>query len=236
MPRAKPYSGQVEPLLAAQLLNSSGQIVNGALLGDALLATTKLHTELVRRANEFLEQSAFAKIIAEDSASKMGRRGLARIHVSPLGEVVLTISYEESNVPVVEARPAGQIPPIKELRAMALRLGVDVSRFGIKRREMWVFLQKMAARSPSAKTVLVAVQDEDRGPMSAGPDELKVSAPLDKAPSKRRGFIKTGDALAPPVVVDSSGDASERRSLRQRSSDSQELDIVALLNLDPSKT
>jgi len=201
MPKAKPYSGPIDAKLAVQLLNSSGESFGEALLGDALSAAAENLSTLVARANKFLETSDFARIVAEHQATKMGRRGRAAIYVSEIGHAILAIRYSEDApiVPQPKPRRTRRVPLLEELRAKAAALGVDITRFGIKRKEIWEHLQdveegKVAKDAGKGGT-------DDAGPMSAGPDETRISPPPDEPPPKRRGIAKTGDAVSPPVVV-----------------------------------
>lgn len=237
MPKAKPYSGPIDTKLAVQLLNSSGESFGDALLGDALSAAAENLSTLVERANRFLGTSDFARIIAEHQATQMGRRGRASIHVSETGHAILSISYEGEApvVPQPRQQKTRKIPLMVELRRRAAEMDVDIARFGIKRREIWEHLQEIEARG--------GAKDEDRGPMSAGPDEVRVSPPPEEPPPRRRGIAKTGDAVTAPVVVhvDPVPEAppapsqEDKKSLRQLVKDSETVDISELLRSSTPK-
>lgn len=235
MPKAKPYSGPVETNLASQVLNSTGVKVGEDLLGDALRhAATRLES-LVKQANAEMEGNDFAGIVAEHLAVKMNRRGSAHLTVSDTGKMLLHISYEDAR-PVPKVTRQRTAPLMKELKARAEELGVDISPFGIKRTKIHEFLEKVAAgavvpqgesgpkalpSAPRAKapravervpTPDVANEEPpaapvDPGPMSAGPDETVVSE-MPETPPPRRSIVKTAEVREGPVVVD----ASEQRA------------------------
>lgn len=281
MPKAKPYSGPVEENVARQLLNSTGHAVdiNGEslLLGDALLAAAKQLKQLVEEANNQLDHNPFAKIVADHLAADMNRRGRAEIAVHDNGSVQLHVNYQGNpRNPKQKQKRKRKIPLMEELKARAEELGVEIpEEFGIKRSKIHEYLKKVAAKQQSnspkeppvnipQKTpkVLETAEDpsdlDDPGPMSAGPDETKVSAPLEEARlPKKRGFVKTSEAVSGPVLVtteapEESGAPPEdrpngvktppertvggkRRSMRQLVEDSKEVDISNLLASDPPK-
>ena len=204
MPKAKPYSGPVEESVARQLLNSTGHAVdiNGEslLLGDALLAAAKQLAELVSEANRQLDENDFARIVADHLAADLNRRGKAEIAVHDNGSVQLHINYQRNpRNPKQKQKRKRNIPLMEELKARAEELGVEIPEaFGIKRSKIFQWLNEYEAggvpkEAPKPKKVrkkLEVAQDPpetDPGPMSAGPDETKVSAPLDEAklPKKR---------------------------------------------------
>lgn len=266
MPKAKPYTGAVDPKVAAQLLNSTGQTVDGALLGDALENAVHELRQLVEKANESLRGSEFAPIVAEHLANKMGRRGHARLYVAETGSVLLDISYEEfAKAPKTRPQRTSKVPLMEDLKARAAKLGVDISEFGIKRKKIHEYLEKVesgevtgakkAKGSKSKKTEIRVADDpseEDPGPMSAGPDETKVSPLPDDPKPPKKGFVKTSQAVSSPVVVDmpvpetpdpdpppasksskSKGKGDNRRSMRELVQDAATVDIQDLLTSDP---
>lgn len=277
MPKAKPYSGPVEENVARQLLNSTGHAVNingeSLLLGDALLAAAKQLAELVLEANAQLDDNDFAKIVADHLAADLNRRGKAEIAVHDNGSVQLHINYQGNpRNPKQKQKRKRNIPLMEELKARAENLGVEIpEEFGIKRSKIFEWLNEYESGGISKETVskskktvrrkLEVAEDPletDPGPMSAGPDETKVSAPLDETQlPKKRGFVKTSEAISGPIVVgteivedskpvpkeESNGvkKASEEvskakgRSMRQLVEDSKEVDISNLLASEPPK-
>jgi len=223
MPKAKPYSGPVDEQVARQLINSTGHSVdiNGdkLLLGDALLAAADQLKELVTEANSQLRDNDFAKIIAEHLANDLNKRGGAQISVTDSGQVQLYVNYAELPRSVRQKpKRKRKLPLMAELKARAEEMGVTIpEELGIKRSKIVEYLdgvengdikeQKKTKPKKKAPPVLVAEDpvETDHGPMSAGPDETKVSAPLDdpKPPKKPRGFVKTSEAISGPVVVSS---------------------------------
>jgi len=274
MPKAKPFSGPVDEQLARQLLNSTGEhrTVDGeeVLLGDALLRAAHQLEEIVNRSNELLEGNDFARIVAEHLANKLNRRGNAEIGVTESGQVELYISYEEH--PARRAQPARKhpVPLLEELKARAEEMGVDISEFGIKRSKILAYLDgiengddtsKKAAKPKKRKAPKKIVQmaeesaDTDPGPMSAGPDETRVSpAPDDlKLPKKKPTIVKSDEDSGPvvrsaeateaekpipkkpPNSAKSQGEEGRPPNMRQLVKDSKEVDIGDLLASDPPK-
>lgn len=272
MPKAKPYSGPVEDTLARQVLNSTGEVrtINGEdlLLGDALIETAKLLEGLVNQANGLLEGNEFAAIVAEHLANKLNRRGNAEIAVTKSGQVELYISYEEHPAQHISATPPKRqrkVPLMKELKAKAKKLGVEIpEELGIKRRKIHEWLKKVEGgeiktkTSKRKETVIQTAEDPpepDPGPMSAGPDETRVSPPPDDPkPPKKRGFVKTSEAVSKPVIVTTEpepdgetaapkaanppkpqADAPKRPDMRQLVKESKDVSITDLLASEPPK-
>jgi hypothetical protein len=255
MPKAKPYSGPVDKKTAIQLLNGSGESFDGMLLGESLIATAEKLELLVTKANAFLQDNEFAKVMAEYLAMKVNRRGASEILVSSTGQVLLDIQYEEIPTRPTVLKRQRRVPLLEDLRAEAKQLGLDITRFGIKRKAIYDYLEKVRAQKPEGTRRSVSVvkiaedqEDHDPGPMANGPDETKLTSALDEArPPRKRGFVKTQDALSGPVVVDEGSErgaasapkppapsaASKQKSLRQLVEASKEVNITDLLSSDP---
>jgi len=231
MPKTKPYSGKIERQLAIELLNASGQRdPDNRLLGDALVHTAELMADLAERANKYLADSEFSEIVADHLARKMNKRGHAEIVVSSEGQVRLDITYEEKPKRRKSTRTR-RVPLLAELRAKAKELGADISQFGTKRRAIWEHLSTVEGGDPveppkaPKASVKAPKTPEDNGPMSAGPDETRVSAPPSTKPPKK-GFVKTGDPVA-PVVVDAG--STPKPNLRKLVADAKDVDIQSLI-------
>lgn len=259
MPKAKPYSGPVETNLASQVLNSTGVKVGDDLLGNALLHAAERLESLVEQANAVMRGNDFAKIVAEHLAAKMNRRGAAHLTVSDTGKMLLHISYEDAR-PEPKVTRQRTAPLMKELKARADELGVDISRFGIKRTKIHDFLEKVAAgavASQGASKAKPRVQEtpspepelvEDPGPMSAGPDETLVSE-MPETPPPRKPVVKPAEVREGPVIVNApearprngsnsaktQAEDARSKSMRQLVKDSKEVDIADLLASDPPK-
>jgi len=271
MPKAKPYSGPVDDQIAVQLLNSTGEhrTVGGEelLLGHALQQAAHQLREIVEKANDLLEGNEFAGMVAENLAAKMNRRGHALIAVADDGTVELHISYEDQPPRRPGSHRDQKLPLLQDLRDKAAELGVDIEEFGIKRKKIWEHLcaveageikgkptkktrgkpkpkSKSKAKAAPEAEIRVAEDDaeDDPGPMSAGPDETKVSpAPDDVRPPRRRAIVKNDEAG--PVVVGAGGgqkgsnslESQEGPDMRQLVKDSQEVSIADLLQSDPPK-
>lgn len=253
MPKAKPYSEPVDHHIAVQVLNATGVKDGAWLLGDALFNAAENLARLVQEGNKALEGNEFANIVAEHLAARLSRRGASHLFVTEVGQVTLIISYEEVQpTPPQRQRTA---PLMKELKARAKALGVDISHLGIKRKAIHAFLEGMTATSEKPKTrgkpkttkpvVLVADEavDSDPGPMSAGPDETTTSPPPELPPRRPPPTIVKSDPMGEsPVVVDASestnggskpsksqGEGDHRSPLRQLVQDAKDVDIASLL-------
>jgi len=281
MPKAKPYSGPVEESVARQLLNSTGHTVeingHGLLLGDALLAAAKQLRELVSEANVQLEGNEFAKIVADHLAQDLNRRGGADIAVTDNGTVQLYINYDGNpRQPNKQPKNKRKLPLMKELKARAKELGVEIpEELGIKRSKIVEYLDGIENKTPLKKKAVATVHkpeptavpknpelpkvvkvaedpdDGDPGPMSAGPDETKLSEPLEEAKlPKKRGFVKTSEAILGPVVVGEAPPNGEgktkkippegiprgkRPSMSQLVEESKDVSIADLLASEPPK-
>jgi len=230
MPKTKPYSGTIERQLAIELLNASGQRdPDGRLLGDALVHTAELMADLAEKANKYLSDSEFSEIVAEHLARKINKRGHAEIVVSSEGRVRLDITYEEKPKQRRKSRTR-RVPLLAELRAKAEELGADITQFGTKRRAIWEHLQQVEGGDPVeaptvAKNSRKAPKVEDPGPMSAGPDETRVSPPPSTKPPKKAS-VNPG-ARVEPVVVDAG--STPKPDLRKLVADAKEVDIARLI-------
>lgn len=238
MPKGKPYSGSIDAKTAVQLLNSSGESVDGAMLGDALAATAARLADLVRRSNQFLKTNEFARLVADYHAMKLGRRGHVDLMVTAVGQMLLEIGYDDVPARPLVKQTRRKLPLLKDLRAEAEALGVSISSFGIKRKEIMDFLDQVRADRRGKESRRPPVVEEDRGPMSAGPDETKVSPAEELRPPKRQGFVKTQSVEVSEVLIDERADppaAASRRSLRQIVEQSKEVNIADLLDSAPPK-
>jgi len=229
MPKTKPYETKLDRDLAINLLNSSGERHGDGMLGDALLQTAVELAELAKKANKFLGDSEFSEIVADHLARKHNKRGHAEIKVSPDGNVRLIVTYEEK--PKARKTRTRRAPLLKELRAKAEELGVDISEFGIKRRQIWEHLQRVEAgevvtKKPKAKK---PKPDADNGPMSAGPDETRVSAPPTQKPPKKP-VVPTSASSTLIVNAGSTPKLSGKRDLRALAEKAKDVDIAALLD------
>lgn len=233
MPKAKPYTGAIPPELAEQVLNSTGVMSEGVLLGTALKEAVLRLEACAKLANEALSESVLAEVISTHLAEKAGKRGNSSVSVNAQGQMLLHVAYSKKTPAQKKAAKAEKmpLPRMSELRERARNMGVDISRFGSKRTEILQFLDEQSATiSPVAPVTFVGQEEEeessskttvDPGPMSAGPDEVRVSPlPDDPKPPKRKGggFVKTSQSLTPPVVVEM-GEESSKASKPSKSRD-----------------
>lgn len=231
MPKAKPYTGAIPPELAEQVLNSTGVMSEGVLLGTALKEAVLRLEACTKLANEALSESVLAEVISTHLAEKAGRRGNSSVSVNAQGQMLLHVAYSKKTPAQKKAAKAEKmpLPRMAELRERARNMGVDISQFGSKRTEILRFLDEQSATaSPVAPVTFVGQEEEeessskttvDPGPMSAGPDEVRVSPlPDDPKPPKRKGggFVKTSQSLTPPVVVEMEEESSKSSKSRDK--------------------
>jgi hypothetical protein len=221
MPRKSSQFEVVDRQVAIDLLNSSGIKTPQGLLGEALYNTLEQLKALTEQANHYLESSEFAVIVANHLAKKSHRRGYPSLVVTPEGTVQLELSPTKKR-----KRSPSELPKLAELRERAKIMGVDIGPFGTKRKDIHKYLESLANQPrksvPEVKTSEVTM--EDKGPMSAGFDETRISPAPDPLPPKR-GFIKKGDAIQVSVVEDE----SPKKGLRQLVQDAKDIDIASLL-------
>jgi hypothetical protein len=242
MPKGKPYSGSIDRKTAQQLLNSSGELFEGAPLGDALMETSRRLADLVVQANQFLKTNEFAGMVADYHAIKLGRRGRAELLVTGVGAVVLEIGYDDDDASPRQLVKATRrkLPLLKNLRTEAQKLGVSIEHLGIKRKEIVEFLERCKSERKGSERRAPPVGDLDPGPMGAGPDEVRVVPGDEPRPPKRRSLVKTGESVeVSSLVIDNDSTSStlpgsaSRRSMRQMVEQSREVDIADLLDSKP---
>jgi len=231
MAKTKPYETKIDRDLAINLLNSSGESYGEeGLLGDALVRTAAQLAELAAKANQFLTDSEFSEIVADHLARKHNKRGHAEINVSVDGHVMLIVTYEEKPKARRKSRTR-RVPLLKELREKAEKLDIDISEFGIKRRQIWEHIQKVEEGGVVTKKPKKTTPEVDNGPMSAGPDETRVSPPPTQLPPKKTVVAPVTPATS-PVIVDagSTPKPSGKRDLRALAEKSKDVDIAALID------
>lgn len=222
MPKAKPYSGTIEADLASQLLNSTGERVDDELLGDALRSASERLAKLVEMANEKLDGNKFAQIVADSLAADMNRRGNASLTVSETGHVVLHISYEDQKRAKPKATRKRTAPLMAELKERAAKLGVDISRFGIKRKQIHAFLEKVAAGEIEPDAVESAEKPEKKA-------ERKRAEPAKKPEKKAQTGEKTDEK-------ETDSDSAARRQASVRVADDPEEPDPGPMSAGPDET
>jgi len=171
----KKYSKKVhqEPLREewAQSLLAERDPHSGGSLYAYLQAKKDELADSIRRCQKHLEENPLTGVVAEAAAREAGRGGSCTITVNSNGTILLEVTPKKAG----EKRTwMSNLPSIKELRAEAERLGVDISGLGRSKRKIFAALQDAKASKPPTKR---------------------------KAKKKR---MKTGDAITPPRVVDPS--------------------------------
>ena len=172
----KKYSKKVhqEPLRTewAQSLLAERDPNSGGSLYAALQAKIQELDEYVQKCRKHLEENPLTGVVAEAAAREAGRGGSCTITVNEKGTILLEVVPKKSG----EKRTwLSTLPPIKELRAEAKKIGLDISGLGRSKRRIFDALQDAkASKNPPTK-------------------------PPKKAKKK---MMKTGDAITTPRVVD----------------------------------
>jgi len=114
--------------------NGSGEITTVGRLVE--VASTAL-----RKANLAIEDNALIRLTAQHLMKSGKRRGTPRIQVRLDGSVCLNVFYSDS-----EEEEPKPLPSITELRAMAGKLGVDISDLG--RKKIKILARLKASQAP----------------------------------------------------------------------------------------
>lgn len=143
----KPYEVALEEDLARELLATPMEgppTPPPRTIGERVSAAITA----VKEANEYLQESQLAKIVADTLMKQLKKRGVASVRVRPDGVVILHISYDEDQeedevrAPLVQrASRKSDLPKLDQLRREAAELGVDVSDLGQQRRAIFERVQ-----------------------------------------------------------------------------------------------
>ena len=140
MPKARtqPYEWPLSDELAKEILNIPVTPSNGVQQPSTIGARLRHAIDAVGEANEYLQGSQLAKIVARSIMADLKKRGEPSIRVRPDGQVILRISYDgaRSKKPqaIVQAPRSSTLPYLADLRKEARQLGVDISDLGRQRR------------------------------------------------------------------------------------------------------
>lgn len=145
----KPYEVLLDDELAQEIL----AIPMDSPLGDpprTIGERVAAATAAVEAANEYLQESKLARIVANTVMKDLKKRGYPRVQVRPDGQVVLHVSYDEPEEPVKEvlvqkAKRTSTLPVMDQLREQAAEMGVDISDLGQARRAIYERLQRERA-------------------------------------------------------------------------------------------
>jgi hypothetical protein len=190
MAKTKPYQVPLAADLAAEIL--SVPLPEAALptseeplprtYGEKLQLALRRLSEAVTEANEALETNQVVGIVARSLAKDLKKRGSPNIVVEPSGEVVLRITYEEelpkegTQPTVVQGKWHSDLPNMKELRADADELGVDIKDLGKARRAIHERLQDARTKLRHFDDVQVAPDNragsEEEGSESPAPPRV----------------------------------------------------------------
>lgn len=166
----KKYSKKVhlEPLRegwAQSLLDRSG----GSLF-EELQGAKELLAAAVTNCRRHLATNPLTEVVAKAAAEESGRGGSSSITVNDQGTILLEVNPKQ---PGERRTWKTTLPPIKELRAEAEEMKLDISGLGRSRRKIHEAIQ--------------AAKEE--------------GAPPKPKKAKRKKMTKTGDAITPPRVV-----------------------------------
>lgn len=155
MAKNKPYEIPLEPDLASEILAHPSPEGERPAYPPTIGGTLAAAIDAVDEANEFLKTSTLARIVAENLARVLRKRGHASIRVRPDGTVVLHVSYKEEDspdvkpeVPVQRSSRKSSLPTLDELREWASRMDVDIAGMGRARRAIYERLVKAEQGQP----------------------------------------------------------------------------------------
>lgn len=154
----------------------------------------------IRDANKYLKESHLAKLVS----AKIAEENLAGSVVGVLivgedGRVWMQAQMGDNSKALVITRPEEEsLPKMAALRRMATKLEADITPFGRKRRDIWVFL-----KGEQAKRAAVGIDEAAQALKDAKPKPEPKAKPDPKSPKKKR--IKTGDAV--PIALVNPKDA-----------------------------
>lgn len=154
MAKSKPYQAPLSDQVAQEILEiplpdeevTQEPAEPPKTVGEKLQRALAALNEAVAAANEILDDHRVAKIVAESLAREAKKRGSASIKVSPHGEVMLHVSYDEnddgaSTSDVIRSRWKSDLPKLDDLREEAQTLGIDISHLGRQRRAIYDLIQ-----------------------------------------------------------------------------------------------
>lgn len=147
------YQVSLAPQLASQMLDVAlptptiRKESTSYTLGERLNLALEDLSETIRLANKILAENGIAKIVAASLAKDLKKRGEASIVVTASGEVVLQItsgkgsSKSDVKSKLMQGKWHSELPSLDHLRQEAEELGVDISGYGRKRREIHHLLE-----------------------------------------------------------------------------------------------
>lgn len=180
----KPYESPLSEQLAEEILNIpvglDGDLSPPRTIGEVV----RRSVEMIDRANQLLEGSQVAKIVARSLMQSLKKRGDAAIVVRYDGTVVLRVVYGEQDqvvlprarrdTPAVQTTHRSDLPYLDALREEATSLGVDISHLGRQRRAIHEYLESYKANlKPGVDEVRVTPLDA----LGAGPSRASRRKP-----------------------------------------------------------
>lgn len=196
----KPYESPLSDQLAEEILNIpvgiDGDLNPPRTIGEVV----RRSVEMIARANQLLEGSQVAKIVARSLMQSLKKRGDAAIVVRYDGTVVLRVVYGEQaedrpvprsrkDTPAVQTTHRSDLPYLDDLRQEAESLGVDISHLGRQRRAIHEYLTAYKANlKPGVDEVRVTQMESLTVPRTG---RRKVVAPP--------GDVDIGELLSLPV-------------------------------------
>ena len=148
----KNFRTELDEKLAKELLNvaprppvqppedsEDGRGQTPLALGERLERAVEHLADVVKEANEYLEDSELSRHLAEALASEKSRRGFPFIHVEGGGHVVLEVSYDgkQQQRGKKKRKYKRVLPLLEDLRKEAVELGISVNHLGQKRRAIF---------------------------------------------------------------------------------------------------
>lgn len=144
----------------------------------------------IRRCREHLEKNPLTGVVAEAAAREIGRGGSCSITINEQGTVLLEVTPKK---PGEKRTWQSRLPSIKELRAEAKEMGLDISGLGRSKRKIFDALQeakKTKKPTKKARKKMVKTGDAITPPRVVDPSNL----PFDESSELPADLLDGGDS------------------------------------------
>lgn len=134
--------------------------IAAALLGDRwkeLEATRESFFQALEVSRDALIVSPLTGIVAEETARKAGKKGDAKIVLTPDGSLVVEISYKGRDRGLEPRAWHSVLPSLESLRMEAEGLGLDVTEYGRSKTKLLAAIQVIRAGRPKMVRTAPAV-------------------------------------------------------------------------------
>jgi len=134
--------------------------IAAALLGDRwkeLEATRESFFQALEASRDALSISPLTGIVAEATARKAGKKGEAKIVLTPDGSLVVEISYKGRDRGTEPRTWHSVLPSLESLRMEAEGLGLNVSEFGRSKTKLLAAIQVIRSGRPKMRKTAPAL-------------------------------------------------------------------------------